>query len=298
MGWPKAITQWWSDDVGYLSIPFTWLLPEARQRVIQGNMFVSRWVVGGPAVELLSSYLAGLANVEIGHGMAGILQRVNPDATRTTLGCPNRCRFCAIGQRRIEGKFRELDDWPNLPIVCDNNLTAASMRHFEKVISRLRDLSWCDFNQGLDCSRLTQQHARLLATLNRPVIRLALDSDAERVPWESAVHRLLDAGLAKRSIRSYVLVGFDESPAAAWERCEWIEAWGIKAYPQWFHALDALERNRVTFEQVAHGWTYAEQQRIMGYYYRHRGQPGVLHANTPVDVYPNLSRCKIIPVED
>lgn len=270
--WPKQITAWQDGDTGYLSVPFTWLLPEARRWVTQRSMFVSRWIVGGPAVELLPEYLAGIESVTIGHEMPGVLQRVNPMATRTTIGCPRRCQFCGIGQRKIEGDFRELDHWPDGPIVCDNNLTAASLKHFERVIERLKRWPSCDFNQGLDCRSMTESHAWMLAKLPNPIIRLALDSDAMRSTWEYALRHMRRMGVRKKSVRSYVLIGFGETPAEAWNRCEFVESHGIKAYPMWFHRLDAMCYNEVTPEQAECGWTYHEQKRIMGYYYMHRGQ--------------------------
>ena len=48
---------------------------------------------------------------------------------------------------------------------------------------------------------------------------------------------------------------------------------GVKPLPMWFHALDAMEANVVTVDQAQLGWTNAERLRIMGYYYKHRGQP-------------------------
>ena len=60
-------------------------------------------MVGGPAVELMPDYLAGLEHITIGRHMPGVLQRVNPLATRTTEGCTRSCGFCGVGTGRIEG---------------------------------------------------------------------------------------------------------------------------------------------------------------------------------------------------
>jgi len=76
--WPKAITEWHECRTGYLSVPFTWLLPEARRTVTQRHMFVDQWVVGGPAVRLMPDYLAGTPAVVSLDDCPGVLQKLNP----------------------------------------------------------------------------------------------------------------------------------------------------------------------------------------------------------------------------
>lgn len=271
--WPKQIIQWQgSDRTGFLSVPFTWLLPEAKRIVTQGNLFVDRWVVGGPAVRLMPDYLAGLPNVVVGDEMPGVLQRVNPLATRTTVGCVRQCAF--YGVRRIEGRFHELPDWPDLPVICDSNLLAASHRHFHRVTGRLIQHGWCDFNQGLDARFLTNYHAIRIAKIPKPIVRLALDSDADREPWAAAVDLLRSAGIAKARIRSYVLCGFRGGPKGDRARCEFVESFGLKALPMWLHELDALEFNAVTRQQHALGWTKRKQRELFCWYYQHRTLAG------------------------
>jgi hypothetical protein len=264
--WAIGSTEWTDGATGYISIPFTWLLPEARRRVRQTDLFICRWHVGGPAVRLMPDY--DLSPAMIGDDMPGVLQRVNPLATRTTIGCPHRCRFCGV--RKIDGPaFRELADWPDLPVIADNNLCAASDGHLGRVVERLARWGWCDI-QGVDCRLLTAEHARMFATVKRPTLRLALDNDAQRETWATAWHTLRSDGIAKANIRSYVLIGFDDDPDSAKSRCDFIESFGAKALPMWFHPLDAMQRNVVTPEQTANGWTKRKQRELMCWYYQHR----------------------------
>jgi hypothetical protein len=221
--------------------------------------------VGGPAVMLMPEYLKG---AEIGNDRRGVLQRINPLATRTTEGCPNRCAFCAVPS--IEGSFREMNVFPPGPIVCDNNLLASSHRHLERVVSMLKGYGWADFNQGLDASLVTQEIADLISTIGKPIIRMALDSQGEKDVWERAYRYWRNAKVPKNRIRSYVLIGFNSGPEEAWERCKWVEAHGAKELPMWFHPLDAMEENVVTGKQLDLGWTDYERRRIMGWFYRHR----------------------------
>ncbi len=269
MNWPKAATYWAESDTLLVSIPFTWELPKVRSKLSLMGLAYSRVIVGGPAVRLMPSYFDDMPHVSASlDDHPGVLQRANPMATRTTKGCPRRCGFCGV--RTIEPEWVELDDWPDLPILADNNLLAASWEHLERVVKRLIAWEWADFSQGLDCRLLTADHARLLARIKKPMCRLALDSMAEADAWETAFSNLRSAGVAKSNIRSYAIIGFRDTPDEAWERCRWVEDHGIKVLPMWFHALDAMARNHVTPEQEVLGWSDYERRRIMQWFYKHK----------------------------
>lgn len=226
--WPRGPTTWIEGRVRHVSVPFTWNMPAVRADCLQTGFAWDRTVVGGPAVALLPGYLDGLHNVTTGDSAPGALQRINPLATRTTTGCVRRCGFCAIGTGVIEGGgFRELDDWPDLPILCDNNLMAASMPHIERVVERLERWGWADFNQGLDARLLTPTKARLLARIKKPLIRLALDNMAYVDSWLRAYDRLREAGISKAAIRSHCLVAFDSGPDEAWPCNSAGAAWDV-----------------------------------------------------------------------
>ena len=113
-----------------------------------------------------------------------------------------------------------------------------------------------------------------IAEIKKPMVRLSLDSWGSVKSWESAFEKLRVAGLPKRAIRSYALIGFDSGPAEAWERCQWIESHGIKVLPMWFHPLNAMERNKITEDQQDLRWTDLERKRIMQWYYQHNEKYG------------------------
>lgn len=268
MAWPKKCFSWVDNRTLYISIPFTWELPKAMLQVQQRSFLWDQVVVGGPAVYLMPGYFQAYDYVTEGRSLPGILQQINPLATRTTLGCIRRCKFCGV--RDIEGDFVELDDWPDLPIICDNNLLAASVEHFDRVIGRLVEWKWADFNQGIDARLLTEHHAKRLAEIKKPTIRLALDSMAYQDQWSEAFSLLRSAGIAKSNIRTYALIGFDSDPDEAWQRCEWVEQQGGLALPMWFHPLHTLKKNQVTQRQAEMGWNDYERRRIMKWYYWHQ----------------------------
>jgi len=222
-------------------------------------------------MDLIPDYFDGLEHVTRKKHYAGILQKINPMATKTTIGCPNLCRFCKVGQSR-KGFFAELNNWPDFPVLTDNNLLAASSNHFDKVIDRLKKWGWCDFNQGLDIRLLSSYHAKRIAEIKKPIVRLSLDSLAYKAMWQIAYDRLRSAGIAKANIRSYVLIGYNDDPITAWDKCNWIEKHGIKVFPMWFHPLDAMKHNVITDNQQTLGWNKKTQREIMGFFYQHRGK--------------------------
>jgi hypothetical protein len=266
--WPKSFIEWRDGDTLNISVPFTWELPAARERILQMTFDQPKRIrVGGPAIALMPNYFKDL-DVEVGGDLPGVLQRFNPQATRTTRGCPKHCPYCAVP--RTEGDFVELDDWPDGPIVCDNNLLNASDAHFDLVCDLLEPHRWADFNQGLDVDFLTEHHAERMKRIGDVLVRLAIDGPGEKPRWEHAFELLRRADINKHQIASYVLVGFNSDPSEAWDRCAWVEGHGVHACPMWFHALDALDRNIVTREQFEMGWTDYERRKIMQWFYRHK----------------------------
>lgn len=273
--WPRGPLEWAEGEKGFISVPFTWNLPDVRERVTQGDFFIREWVVGGPAVRLLPDYLAGIAGVSVDAGdLPGVLQRANPWATRTSLGCPRKCEFCGVGPGILEGPFKTLDDWADLPVIVDSNLLATPDAHFSRVMDRLENWDEVDFNQGIDARILSPYHAERLSRLRKPHIRLAVDDEKALDPFLRAVDRLRSAGVAKSNIRAYVLVAFNADPETAWKICREVEKVAHKALPMFYHALDALQWNVVTEEQEALGWTDRERKRLMQWFYQHRESEG------------------------
>lgn len=262
MGWKDGFIEWNKDGTVYLSVVFSWQLAVAHQRAVWYAAQGYDVQAGGPAVLLNPDYLSDVAKINGNNVVA--LHRHNPNATRTSLGCPRKCPFCAVP--KIEGDLQELNSWEPLPLVCDNNLLACSRRHFDRVVDQLKPVRAIDFNQGLDCRMLTWHHAQRLAELDLHAVRLAWDYVEIESQFLRACNLLRRAGIPKRLIRVYVLIGFDDTPDEALYRLEKIRALGFTTNPMRYQPLDAIRRD----SYIAPGWTNRELKRFMRYWSRQR----------------------------
>jgi len=274
--WPKGPTAWIDDRRLFVSVPFTWNLNDVRTEVSQQSFLWDHATVGGPAVKLSRDFEKPFRwpdDVAVDYGdMAGVLERVNPWAMRTSVGCPNSCGFCGVP--RIEPIFRELDIHKVTPIVCDNNFLACSKKHRRYIYKNLHAICdngvQVDFNQGLDARRMSKWDADWLCEVGAKC-RLAYDYPAEGDAVREAFGILRSAGITKKQIFVYALIGWGDRPEEAWKRCREIETWGVYTCPMWFHELDAMKWNAVTEKQDALGWTDQKRLDIMGWFWQHRG---------------------------
>jgi hypothetical protein len=257
--WSKKFLEWTDDDAmhAFLSVVFTWDLPQVYQRAVWLKQLGYEVFAGGPAVDLMPDYLSSVAIR--GEWYKDVLSKHNSLATFTSRGCIRRCPFCAVW--RTEGELRELDNWPVRPIVCDNNLLACSRKHFDSVVDKLKPLSNIDFNQGLDARLLHRYESDRLAELDC-MVRLAFDSTAYEKQFLTAYHWLRGAGFPKSRIRVYVLVGFDDTPAGALYRLELVRSLGILMNPMRYNPLDTLVRD----SYVGANWTDSELARYVRYW--------------------------------
>ena len=245
--WRKGIASWKCGETLYISVPFTWLMDEAEKLAATHK---GKVLIGGPGTMKETSC----------PGFEPILYH-NPAATRTTVGCPNNCSFCAV--RKLEPEFKEVKDFRPAPIVCDNNFTAASKKHQQMVVEKLRVFPEVDFNQGLESARFTPDFAEIIGRLKCKV-RFAFD----HINAEGKVKTAVDLCRSRvtKDIGIYVLVGFDDTPEEAIYKLEIVRSWGIRPNPMRYQPLDAKEKNAY----IAEGWKLDELKKLMHYYSRLR----------------------------
>jgi hypothetical protein len=241
-----------------ISVVFTWQLNQIEKWLIENNGYFS-YRIGGPAINLFPNRFP--PEMVINKENDNFLQKHNPEATRTTIGCPRNCKFCGVS--KINPVFKEIKEFPILPIICDDNFLACSRQHFDYVINRLKFLDWCDFNQGLDARLLKQYHADKFAELKNPKIRIAWDNINQEKDIISAITKLRKAKIPRKNIQCYVLIGFNDTPTDALYRLETLRfAFGINPNPMRYQKLNSTRRN----EWLSKNWTMKELDRYMAYW--------------------------------
>jgi hypothetical protein len=251
-GWGKGYIEWFEDNTAYISVVFSWLVERAQQRVAELEEQGLKVLIGGPAVAPRSGEF-------LDSGME-VITRHNPNATFTSRGCIRNCGFCLVP--KVEGELKELKEWIPRPIVCDNNLLACSKKHFNLVIDRLKGIKQVDFNQGFDARLMTQYHAARLAELDLKCLRLAWDHVMLESKFRDAVDIVRAAHIPKSKLRSYVLIGYNDTPDDALYRLESLWKMGILPNPMRYQPIDTAKKN----SHVAPGWTNSELIRFMRYW--------------------------------
>lgn len=240
------------------SFVFSWELWAWLQSV-QPELDGKKIRIGGPAVMINPSWVPNWIKIDIEND---VLYRYNSLATKTTQGCIRKCEFCAVP--KIEGCFFEYVDYEVKPIIIDNNLLASSRKHFDKLIDNLKKLEWCDFNQGLDIRLLKIHHAERFSELKDPLIRLSWDNSKDEKYFFQAYELLKQAGIKKRNIQVYVLIGYKDSPENALYRLEKINELGVLINPMRYQPIDCKKKN----DYIGTGWTDKELKRFMRYWSR------------------------------
>jgi len=257
--WSGGLVDWIEGDTAFVSCVFSWQLDKAYMRAIYLQSSGYHVKVGGPAIANNPAMFQAFDLT----GTPDALARHNPDATFTSRGCIRKCSFCAVP--KIEGALVELSDWNVRPIICDNNLLACSVTHFNVVIDRLRDygLKGIDFNQGLDARILTEHHARRLAELPKDTtIRLAWDHIKTEDQFRAAFVKLTTNGVRPQQVRVYVLIGYNDTPEDARYRLEVVRSMGALPNPMRYQELNATRRNSF----VGESWTNDLLTRYMRYW--------------------------------
>jgi len=167
----------------------------------------------------------------------------------TTRGCIRHCPFCIVPKK--EGLLRVVGDlmlfWRDQPkvILLDNNLTAAPMDHFRRVLGQIIDNNLqADFSQGWDIRLLNEEHAALLSK-----VRVG-KSGHHHFAWdnpedEEAVRRgvaLLAKYMPLRRIIFYVLVGFNTTQEEDEHRVYVLRDLGVQPFVMPYNRKDPYQR--------------------------------------------------------
>lgn len=244
-GWSNGLAEWTEGETAFLSVAFSWRLPDAYQRAVWYKAQGFRVRAGGPGLFARRNYLATIA--EIG-GEVDALSHHNPQATMASRGCPVGCYFCIVP--RMEGReFTLLPDFTPRPILCDNNLSALPVKYQEHIIAKYQayGVPLLDANSGFEPMTFDEGTYRRWQVINRGPWRFAYDEEREG----AAVYRVtrILANEPASSKRVYVLIG-NEPFEACHRRVRQVIEWGCEPHCQPLIALNALTRTPM----IRHDW--------------------------------------------
>lgn len=245
--WCGGLAEWTEGNTAFMSIAFTWRLPDAYQRAIWYRSQGYHVKAGGPGVFRSKGYLDDVA--EVGGDYPDAVVRQNPMATIASRGCPVGCWFCIVP--KMEGKdFTYLPDFPVRPVLCDNNLSALSAEYQDHIIKRYQqaEVPLLDANSGFEPRTFTEDVFQRWKVINRGAWRFAYDDKDEGRYVKDVMQMLNDVSRSRK--RVYTLIG-NEPVEACLDRIYEVIGWGGEPYAQPFIKLNALERK----PHVRHDWT-------------------------------------------
>jgi hypothetical protein len=273
--WVGGLAHWTVGDRAYLSVAFTYRLPDARKLATYYSARGFKVFAGGPALAhvKMQRYLEDVAWVPRGAGnpgrLDGALQRHNPAATIASRGCDQKCSFCIVPF--MEGSFTELPEFPVLPVLCDNNLSGLPAEYQDYIVGRYIENSvpLLDANSGFEPRSFTASVFARWERINRGVWRLAYDDLMERDFIREALAILKHAGVCARRIQIYTLLG-NEPFDACMQRIREVIEWGGEPFCQPLMKLVSLTRD----PHVKHDWTAKKLRAVARWANNHmwRGQ--------------------------
>lgn len=164
---------------------------------------------------------------------------VAPGIIFTTRGCPNKCGFCFVPKR--EGSFRELPIVEG-NIIQDNNILAASDKHWSALMEMLKGQKGIKFSGGLEARRLTDARINDLRGLRISSMFLACDTPGALRLVVEKIKKLVAAGFTRSHIYVYVICGKDQDEEEA--RMEQIFLAGGSPFAQLFQPEQKIKYNR------------------------------------------------------
>lgn len=249
--WVGGLAEWTIGRTAYLSVVFTWKLPEARSRAEWYRSMGYEVIAGGPALyDRFKHYLDGIATVK--PTFPDAIRHQNPLATMATRGCDETCYFCGVP--RTEGPFTYFPDFTVRPILCDNNLSAIEAKYQDFIIERFiaADVPLLDANSGFEPKSFDGAVFERWRKINRGPWRFGYDVADERDVVRGVIRMLRAARVPAKKIRPYVLIGNEPFEVCMGRVREVIE-WGGEPHVQALIKPTALEKN--PHVSRAMGWT-------------------------------------------
>lgn len=273
--WIKGVAHWREGHRAFISVAFSWRLPEARKIAEYYRALGCTVQAGGPGVFTQRKYLADLCEIpmkrvvrdgkeiEVPGDSPDAIARHNPMATRASYGCPVGCWFCIVP--KMDGKqFTLLPDFPVRPVLCDDNLSALPSDYQQHIVDRYLKASvpLLDANSGFEPATFDEEvFARWKPILKGPW-RFGFDEETEGDAVARAFRILKDVSPRRKQV--YTMIGH-EPFAVCMDRIQKVIASGGEPYAQPFLKLNALVKEPA----VRHDWTPLLLKQVQRWVNRH-----------------------------
>lgn len=247
--WVKGVAHWRDGETAFISVAFTWRLPEARHIAEYYRACGCIKIrIGGPGTFTQRKYLADI-DAEIGGSIPDAIARHNPMATRASYGCPVGCWFCIVP--KMDGKtFTLLPDFPVRPILCDDNLSALPTEYQQHIVARYvrEGVPLVDANSGFEPATFDDEvFARWRQILKGPW-RFGYDEQTEGNNVDRVFRMLKDVSPRRKQV--YTMIGHEPFEVCM-DRIQRVIGWGGEPYAQPYIKLNSLTKE----PQVRHDWT-------------------------------------------
>jgi hypothetical protein len=256
--WIGGLATWTEEETrtAFLSIAFTWKIPEARRWAIYYGQIGYKVVAGGPALFLpkMRALLADVAETPLVWRMIdGRLKQVpapkkdvvirhNPMATKASDGCDQGCSFCIV--TALEGKEYTLyPDFPVRPVLTDNNLSGLPAEYQQHIVDRYlaAGVRLADANSGFEPHTFDGEVFERWKAINDGPWRFAFDDLQESQEVDRVFDMLDRNNVPAKKRRVYVLIG-NEPFEACMERIQRVIERGGEPHVQPYMKLNALKR--------------------------------------------------------
>jgi hypothetical protein len=260
--WVKGVAHWREGETAFISVSFTWRLPEARKLAEYYRAIgCTRIRCGGPGVFTRKAYVAEFA--EVGGSIPDALARHNPMATRASYGCPVGCWFCIVP--KMDGKtFTFLPDFPVRPVLCDDNLSALPADYQRHIVKRYLDagIPLLDANSGFEPATFDQEVFDRWRPILKGPWRFGYDENTEGEAVRRVLTMLKDLPGKRKQV--YTMIGH-EPFAVCMDRIQTVIAAGAEPYAQPFLKLNALVKQPA----IRHDWTIERLRHVARWVNRH-----------------------------
>jgi hypothetical protein len=266
--WVKGVAHWRDGYTAYLSVAFTWRLPEARQIAEYYRAIGCHVIAGGPGLFTQMNYLADLCEIptklviregrqiKVLGDFDDALARHNPMATRASYGCPVGCHFCIVP--KMDGKtFTLRPDFPVRPILCDDNLSALPANYQQHIIDRYlgAGVPLLDANSGFEPATFDDEvFARWKPILKGPW-RFGFDEKTEGEAVGRVFKMLKDVSPRRKQV--YTMIGHEPFDVCMDRIRKVIEA-GAEPYAQPMIQLNSLKKE----PKVRYDWTAQKLKHV------------------------------------